>query len=423
MFIDTPASHWVNKDVVEMSTVPTYGYDAFIKSIPYNVMQEGYPVIDKIIRVNSMTNSVNLGERVTESPLNPISVYQDGVEIGYLKIEPTASDTIIHLKRYVPQGSLLRVICHGRPMMQQYTNPDGPYYNPLGAPYRIDSDDVALPKKALMYSNTYSGYSYRYDPSYSYFSERATWSGTQLKRVPCVANELELPTEQPSLNTIYYVDYNKMFYEWNAVTERFEQTFEPSEYLIYSVTPDEKFVTTFYLRNEVINFSYIVGLVSNGVSDSRTYKIVNESLYAESDKMIYTNRFFPDVFVSKSQIIAFLDRLRVHLLLTYSKYKHVSEITVNKPMGDSSFFDIRTLSGGERWWWANLRNVEDLRYHNGVFVLNYGTDAKPQDDDQPRSAYARIGMLDANGLDVPVTRGEAAYLLNRFRKYFLEVLC
>ena len=289
--------------------------------------------------------------------------------------------------------------------------------------FDADSEGVELPNKALSYMNTYSGYSYRYDPSYSYFSEKASWNGTQLKRVPCVNSALDLPSEQPSLNSIYYVQDTESFYEWNVSTELFEQVLEPSESLIYSITPDEKFVTTFYLRNEIIKFSYIIGLVSYGVSDARTYKIINESIYAESDIMIYTNRFFPDVFVSKSQIIAFLDRLRVHLLLTYSKYKHVSEITVNKPMGDSSFFDIRTLSGGERWWWPNLRNVESLKYHNGVYVLNYGTDAKPQDDDQPRSEYARIGMLDANGLDVPVTRGEAAYLLNRFRKYFLEVLC
>jgi hypothetical protein len=423
LFIDTPASHWVNKDVLEMSTVPTYGYDPFIKSIPYNKMQEGYPVIDKIVRVNSMTNSVNLGERVTESPLNPISVYQDGVEIGYLRIEPTATDTIIYLKRYVPQGSLLRVICHGRPMMKQYSNPNSPNYSPLGAPFDVDSEGVKLPNKALSYMNTYSGYSYRYDPSYSYFSEKASWNGTQLKRVPCVNSALDLPSEQPSLNSIYYVQDTESFHEWNVSTELFEQTFEPSEYLIYSVTPDEKFVTTFYLRNEVINFSYIVGLVSDGVSDSRTYKIVNESLYAESDKMIYTNRFFPDVFVSKSQIIAFLDRLRVHLLLTYSKYKDVSEITISDTeMHGSAFLDIRTLSGNP-WWWPYLRNVENLKYHNGVYVLNYSTEGKPQSDDIPRSSYAMIGMLDSNGLDVPVSRGEAAYLLNRFRKYFLEVLC
>lgn len=423
MFIDTPASHWVNRDVLEMSVVPTYGYESFVKSIPYNVMQEGYPVIDKVIQVNSMTNSINLGERVTESPLNPISVYQDGVEIGYLKIEPTASDTIIHLKRYVPQGSLLRVICHGRPMMKQYTNPYGGDYNPLGAPYDVDGNDVALPKKALMYSNTYGGYSYRYDPSYSYFSEKASWNGTQLKRVPCVNSVAELPSEQPSLNSIYYVQDTEFFHEWNVVAEEFEQVMDPSESLIYSITPQEEFVTTFYLRNEVIKFSYIVGLLYDGVSDSRTYKIINESVYAESERMIYTNRFFPDVFVSKSQIIAFLDRLRVHLLLTYSKYKHVSEVTNgDKEMSDSTFFDIRTLSG-EKWWWPNLRNVENLKYHNGVYVLNYGLNAEPQDDTVPRHANAQIGMLDANGLDVPVTRGEAAYLLNRFRKYFLEVLC
>ena len=423
MFIDTPASHWVNKDVLEMSTVPTYGYDPFIKSIPYNVMQEGYPVIDKIVKVNSMTNSINLGEQVTESPLNPISVYQDGVEIGYLRIEPTESDTIIHLKRYVPQGAILRVICHGRPKMQQYTDPSGPDYNPLGAPVVVDSTDVKLPSKQLAYKSKYNGYSYRYDPSYSYFSEKASWNGAQLKRVPCVRVEEDLPAEKPSLNSIYYVDEEKIFYEWDVVTEEFEKVLSPSEYLIYSITLDEKFVTTFYLRNEVIKFSYLVGLVVDGVSDARTYKIVNESIYAESDRMIYTNRFFPDVFVSKSQIIAFLDRLRVHLLLTYSKYKDVSEITISDTeMYGSAFLDIRTLSGNP-WWWPYLRNVENLKYHNGVYVLNYSTEGKPQSDDIPRSSHAMIGMLDSNGLDVPVSRGEAAYLLNRFRKYYLEILC
>jgi hypothetical protein len=423
LFIDVPASHWANKDVLEMSDVPTYGYDSFIKSIPYNIMEEGYPVIDKIVQVNTMTNSINLGVRVVESPLNPISVYQDGVEIGYMRIESTPNDTIIHLKRYVPQGSLVRVVAHGRPKMRQYTNPSAPGYNPLGAPEGVNVQGVELPTKTLSYKSTYSGYSYIYDPSYSYYSEKATWKGTQLKRVPCIGFEMDLPAERPSINTIYYVQNNGKFYEWDVIDNTFKPTFTPSEQFLYTITSDEKFVTTFYLRNEVINFSYIIGLISNGVSDPRTYRTFTQTIWAESNNVIYTNRFFPDVFVSKPQFIAFLDRLRVHLLLTYSSYKSVEEVIIqDKPMSDSAFIDIRYLPEDYYWWWPYLSNLENLKFKNGVYILNYGV-GLPQDDSEPRTWQSIIHMVDGSGNEVPVTRGEAAYLLNRFRKYFLEILC
>jgi len=387
----------LNRDVLEMSTVPTYGYDSFIKSIPYNIMEEGYPVIDKIVQVNTMTNSINLGVRVVESPLNPISVYQDGVEIGYMRIESTSDDTIIHLKRYVPQGSIIRVVAHGRPKMRQHTDPSAPDYSPLGAPIGVYDQDVELPKKDLSYKSTYNGYSYIFDPSYSYFSEKATWNGTQLKRVPCVGFEVDLPNERPSINTIYYIQNRGRFYEWDIIENEFKETLTPSEQFIYTITPDEKFITTFYLRNEVINFSYIIGLISNGISDSRTYKTFTQTIWAESDNVIYANRFFPDVFVSKPQFIAFLDRLRVHLLLTYSKYKSVEEVIVSdKPMQDSAFLDVRYLQE-YYWWWPYLRNLENLKYQNGAYVLNYGADGNPQGDDKVRTWESMIGMVFSSG--------------------------
>ena len=64
------------------------------------------PIVDKIFYITEMTSVISLGVQLAESINNPISVYLNGAEIGYLKVESTQNDTLIYLRRYVPRVRL-----------------------------------------------------------------------------------------------------------------------------------------------------------------------------------------------------------------------------------------------------------------------------------------------------------------------------
>lgn len=121
--------------------------------------------------------------------------------------------------------------------------------------------------------------------------------------------------------------------------------------------------------------------------------------------MVYTNRFFPAVYTTRLQTLLFLDRLTVHLLLTYSSKRKVEEVLSDKEYTDSAFKDIRELNA-EPWWWKYIRNLEDLRLSDGTYLLNYGVVGEALPDSQTRPANAQLGYLDYYGNSRLITRGE-----------------
>jgi hypothetical protein len=423
LFLDVPYGSWFYNDITELANTPTHGYGKFISSIAYNVTEPGFPVYDKIFEITEMTTAISLGQVITESINNPISVYQNNVNIGYLRIENTANDTIVHLKRYAPQGSFIRVIAWGVPKMMQDTDPAQPNYSPTRGPVVPDYTDVEMPNTALGFKSKYPSYVYVYATNYEHFSETVRLNGTPLRRVPSVLDtSLKQYWREAYKTDILFVESENKFYEWDVSLGDYATTYIPSEELIYTITSQGKYITSPYLNNEFVTASYIIGIPQNGIVREATYRVYTENIYAKSTKMVYTNRFFPSVLTTKLQTLLFLDRLTIHLILTYSSVRDVNDLLSDKEYTESVFADVRELAS-EPWWWKYIRNLENLKLSNGVYLLNYGPFGEVLTDATPRPTNTKLGYLNPiTGYEQLITRGEVAYLINRFRKYYIEVL-
>lgn len=422
-FLDVPPSHWAANDVNDLADIDLRGYGKFIESIPYNVYEENYTAYDKMFSVETWTTEFNLGVYIKQSADNPISVFHNGVEVGYseLKLDEN-NNTVVVLRRAANPGSFVRIVCPGKAKI----NTDDLLHSPVEI-----SGSVKLPEKTLGFKTKqelkekYKDYLYVYDPEHQYLSEYATWKGAQLKRVPYFNASGTLPTTGKPNDYIYKRTAdgtNGAFYKWDTETNSWVVEAIPKENKMYTISPDGLLITPYGMHNELINIRYIVGLKDEfGNVMKSSYQLIDEVTYAESNQMVYVNRYFPDTYVSRSQIIALLDRLRVHLLLEYANYKDYSEVVVTKSMSESVFSDVRSLTE-YKWWWKHLANLEKLKLSTGEYLLNFDANGNPITNGRPRPSNAKIGIYNSNGKEYPISRGEAAWFLNRFRKYFLEIL-
>lgn len=421
-FLDVPPSYWAFNDINDLASINLYGYGKFIESIPYNQFETNYPAIDKMIPIQNTTKEVSLNMNINIGIENPLTVLLNGIEVGYAEIKlDKNNNTVVVLRREAPAGSFVRVICPGKVKMKENSplnDPETASPGKLPEKYLSFLTDVELKRK-------YRGYYYIYDPDHLLYSEIATWKGVYLKRIPYYSASDQLP-KTGNINSYIYVrsadNESGIFKKWDIETKSWVDEAIPKEDLMYTISPDGLLITPYALNNELINIKYVIGLKDeSGNPIKNSYQLLNEVIYPESKKMVYVNRYFPESFVSRSQLIAMMDRLRVHILLEYANYKYYNEIVVTKDSNQSAFEDVRALAGAYKWWWKHLANLEDLKLSSGEYLLNYDENGNPITDGSPRPQNAKIG-IEVNGIEYPVSRGEAAWFLNRFRKYFLEIL-
>ena len=217
------------------------------------------------------------------------------------------------------------------------------------APAGINTSGVAFPEATLAIP---SGFVYYYDPYYGNSYECCKYLGTQMRRV---AN-MSLTTKAQD----YAVENGKL-------------------YVHYSLNRSE------------IEFQF---LVKNSAGVIKTQRLL---LKPVSQKIIYYNRFFPELVMTRADFISLLNRLRKHFYLKYTDQQAPDN---NKTT--SRFTDVNNLlATSTPWWWADLRNIEDIRTEDGGYLF-YG---------------------DGNGNFMPykgITRAECVTIINKFRKVLVN---
>lgn len=408
-FIDVNPADWFYKDVYDLSLIEV-GDEKFIQGIPYNQFKKGKEVLDYEV-VNTVSNQIEftINQEINPSSENPLVVFIDGITTGVDDIKVVNGQTKVKLVRGVPAGAKVRFWYAGEPLLRAYVVKDRVN---LYSNYSESSSIVATVNKGT--SLTYN----RMIPNTNwyevYYNGTLVYVKTNECRVipaPVSTYEVEFPNAPLSLPTGFYYDYDPFNYmypeivKWRGIQLKRVESKDKLSYdgLEYCIDYDDidlsslRLYTTYALNNEPIQATFIIK------NDYGVMKWTTLTVTVHSDKIIYTNRFFPNLNMSRLEVFILMYRTLKYLIQKHSLLSLFDET----PGFVSRFSDIqRELDASYPnfpWWWKYICPLEKLQLSNGAYILN--------GDDK--------GNLN---IDYPVTRAELAALVNRLRKYIIEIL-
>lgn len=334
-FVDILNGSWYYNDINDLQELTSIDDEKFFAGYNYNAFEAGkepidyrftYPDSDDTKSIYSETNNsfiINSSIIVTDN--NPLLVYVDGilVTIDSIRIdEPAAGKTLVGLVRGVSAGSEVRFKYAGVPsLITDPHNNEREVPGLTGLPLIVPSTDLVIT----------SGYSYKYDPFNTKITEVVKYYGTQLKRVDLIVDGvtgLGLPSQSIKNENEYCID------DTGATT---------------------KLCVHYALNNEPIEISFL-SEDTQGVQKSE----YNFSLipFTETENMLYTDRFFPDITTTRAEIFTLLNKLRVHL---FKRFTIIPEEDLRVDKTESRFPDVQAeLDVSEPWWWTHVKDLEDL---------------------------------------------------------------
>lgn len=310
-FFDIKPRHWYYNDVIDIESILLDDDIPFVTGYPFNAFEEGHERIDHMISVIVNTNEIVVPEVMTHTADDPVTVFVDGMLSIIEEVTPdlAAGETLIRLRRVVPQGSVVRVLQQGKPAVTGDRN------TPTGV-----VNEFEYPRLKL---NIPAGSTYKYNPFSANALEVARYRGSQLKRVD------------------YSTDINDNFLFFKGHDE-------------YTVSPDGFIYVPFGLNNEEIELSYAVE-DEGGIERSRYIRGI-----AMSDSLVYFG-FFPQAVISRAEFFTFLNNIRLYLtrrLADDDPWRSNSET--------SRFSDVNT----DAWYWQHVRDLEQLRLPDGRYIVN-----------------------------------------------------
>lgn len=363
-FIDCTSDKWFFNDVTELINMTMPDGTKFYSGIPYKVFETGkeafdvefvYTSLPSTIKCPSMSE-IDINKVVVVTSDSPFMVYIDNVLATVEAVLPNAIEmgwTRIKLKRSFSTNAIVRMFYSG---VVQYA--DGIRHLPAEG-----GVSGVLPNFSLVIP---SGYVYEYDPFNSTLTEIAKLNGKQLKRVGNITDVID----------------------WEC----------------YTVDESTRKLHVHYtLNGERIEFLYVIKDAVTGLLKSQYMP----SQRAYSENMVYTNRFFPSTLTSRAEIFTLFNLLRKYFI---SKYTDGTPFTSSKT--ESRFDDVNTAITanyeGNKWWWHNVRDLEDLKLSDGTYLLN----------GYPANELGEINL----GFGDPLTRAQMVVLLNKFRAWYIEIL-
>ncbi len=398
-FIDATADKWFYRDIEELMNVFVDG-STFYSGIPYNIFAEGKPCIDyEVVNTKNGEHEFYIPGTITPNEANPLVVYIDGIQSAIDDIENQADGTTyVKLTRAVANGSIVRLFYAGEPSYVVYCCADeATVYSTMstgGSVLGIMSHGDTAPYMDRPDSGNWFKISYGGGEGYVERGiTRMTSSGTDYTGV-------DYPSSQIIIDTDYWYEYDP----FNGITPEVVKcngrqlqrvanqtglTYDGLEYCII----DDYIYVNYTLNNEILE---VVVLEKNTLG---VQKPKYQKLRVRSDKIIYNNRFFPDILASKVEMLISIDHLRKNLLARYTD-SSVDGVLLTT----SRFTDIQAEldadPGNPPWWWKYICPLEQLKLPDGEYLL--------QGDD---------GELK---IDMPITRAEMAYLIDKFRIWVIE---
>lgn len=398
--IDINPSNWYFQDITEFNNISLYNgmeYIPSISGIPYN--QFNSPALDYVTVNTSVTSEIYLPTIISPTEDNPVKVWVNNIEQTVLTAVTRDNVTVLNIAREMSVGSDIRVIFNGEPKYRVLVSV------PIGITVKLYSSDLSQSRdlvngESFIYYNTDDGIA-----AYNVYTEE--FGGTlgkiyisQYARKTTVGTSGDVyyplfSIDIPSGNTYYYDPYNSVFSEKctiNGVQLKRIDDLDDMDETSYRVASGNLFVH-YSLNNEIVELTF---MVKNSAGTIRT---VTNRKRVHSDSMLYTNRFFPDMHVTRAEIITFLDRMRLDFLSRYTDFNP----TFNYGRV-SRFTDIQTTldnSLDDPWWWQHLKYMEKLKMPDGSYLISGYPDGELK-------------------IDLLVSRADAVVLLDKFRTWCIE---
>lgn len=402
-FIDVTADKWFYNDIEELMSIYVDG-STFYSGIPYNKFEEGKECVDyEIVNTKNGEHEFYIPKKITPTSTNPLIVYVDGVIVAVdeIKNQPDGT-TYAKLTRGVANGSIVRFFYAGEPSYvvlccadeakvhsamdvnssvvgimkkgdtAKYVDrpENGNWYKVKDFPYAgvegfvqigltrhtagdADLNGVTFPSAPLIID---AGYWYEYDPFNGITPEIVKWMGRPLQRVSSLS----------------------------------EITYDGLEYCIIN----NRLFANYSLNNEVLDIT-VLEKNSMGIQKPKYQR-----LRLKSDKIVYVNRFFPEVLASKGELLTSLNHLLKNVFARYTDVKFESKV-----LPYSRFTDVQELlsknPSNPPWWWEKVCPLEQLKLPDGRWLI--------EGDERGRL-----------NIDMPITRAELAALMDKFRIWAIE---
>jgi hypothetical protein len=400
-FIDVTADKWYYRDIEELMEVRFDG-KPFFSGIHYNIFGEGMEAVDEDIVINTHgQHEVFINTAVHPTEANPLVVFVDGIVTAIDEIVPddTAGRTYIKLKRGVAAGSVVRVFYAGEPELKVAcvgeSTPIRATASDSGSIIRTMDNGEKI-KYLAIEGNWFKvedsvtlsiGY-VKIDRNARLTPAGIDWTGVSYPSAALIIDSGYSYVYDP-FEGLSAEDVRFNGKQLRRVSTTNDLEFE-DDYCIV----DNRLYTNFELNNQVLEV-LILQKNSQGLIKRKWQK-----LRVQSPKIVHRNRFFPDLMTSRTEMISTLNNLRLHMTRRFSDSEpwRSSKTT-------SRFDDVQAKldTGTTPWWWQHVRDFEDMVMPDGSYLIE--------------------GVNKTTlGIDVNITRGEMAALLDKMRIWLVEAL-
>lgn len=262
-WVDVKPTDWFYNEIMEASRIKLEDGSPFIQGIPYGVFKNGSPYIyEEHIGVTGKKKFL-LSTYVNPTVDNPLNVYIDGVQTVYKALRTVDGKTEVELYVAPKQGSIISFISEGIPLTDRFGKP---VTNSIPAQY---------PSYKLS-----KGDKYFYNPFSRKYQEYVYAFGKMLMRASVDDSEWGISSVEDILKK--YIGYKNDVY-----------VIEPYTGTIYMP----------YILNNVtcrITYSYLDGYE----------KQITEVYKPSSPSVVFTNRFFPNAYITRAEAYTLINRLR-----------------------------------------------------------------------------------------------------------------
>jgi hypothetical protein len=288
-FNDVSPGHWAYDDIMEACNTLLEDGEPLMKPLFYQAFEPNKPYIYQEVKAGKNQLTYILNRKIQPSNDNPLHVFVNGVQWAYKSAQIVKEQTHVTLYTAPKEGSIVSFCSYGKPLLGEDGRPvikTEPYY----------------PHYKLKYYDKYVFW-----PYYGNY-EVVTIFGRRLQRVDIDPEELELAGKVPEFDQELARKY---------IGDRTD---------VYIITPSGRLHLPWNFEGMTGKITYAYNTKgknapltdANVTTYTEEFKAYTHSATDTKYEPYRNDRFFPDVWVSREEMITALNRLRIHFITRFT---------------------------------------------------------------------------------------------------------